>query len=59
MITKEIIEGTAKKGLPELKVLFEKLSPEDALKGLGLLAIIGVASSAFIAIKEIVLTKTT
>lgn len=57
MVTKEIIKDAAHDGLPTLKELFGKLSKEDALKGLGILAILGVGYKIIEAIKEIVMEK--
>lgn len=57
MITKSIVKQAADNGLPALKDLFEKLSKEDALKALGILAIIGVGYKIIEAIRIIVLNK--
>lgn len=57
MVTKGIIKEAAEGGLPALKELFDKLSKEDALKGLGILAILGVGYKIIEAIREIVLAK--
>ena len=52
-----IIKSAAEQGLPALKDLFEKLPEEDALKGLGITAIVGITGTAFKAILEIVRNK--
>lgn len=52
-----LVKAAADQGLPALKELFNKLPKEDALKGIGVLAILGVAQTAFIAIVEIVKGK--
>lgn len=52
-----LVKAAADQGLPALKELFNKLPKEDALKGIGILAILGVAQKAFIAIVEIVKGK--
>lgn len=57
MITEEIVRQTASEGMPALKELFEKLSKEDALKGLGILAIIGITANAFATIVKLVTNK--
>lgn len=57
MVNEEIISQAADKGLPALKELFEKLPKEDALKGFGILAIMGVGCAIIKAIKDIVLAK--
>lgn len=57
MISKAIVKQAADNGLPALKNLFEKLSKEDALKGIGILAILGVGHKIIEAIKDIVLAK--
>lgn len=57
MVTKEIIKDAVHDGMPALKELFDKLSKEDALKGLGILAILGVGYKIIEAIKEIVMAK--
>lgn len=58
MITTELIKKTADGGIPALKNLFEKLPKEDALLGLGILAVAGIAwgisNSAFKAIVELI-----
>ncbi len=57
MVTKGIIKEAAQGGLPALKELFDKLPKEDALKGLGILAILGVGYKVIEVIREIVLAK--
>lgn len=57
MITKTIVQQAADNGLPALKDLFDKLPKEDALKGLGILVILGVGGMIINAIKDIVLAK--
>ena len=57
MITKSIVKQAADSGLPALKDLFEKLPKEDALKGLAILAILGVGYKIIEAIKDIVTAK--
>lgn len=57
MITKEIVKNAAEDGLPALKELFEKLPKEDGLKGLGILAILGIGYKIIAIIREIVLAK--
>lgn len=52
-----LVKAAADQGLPALKELFNKLPKEDALKGIGVLAILGVAQKAFITIVEIVKGK--
>ncbi len=58
MVTKAIIKQAAQGGLPALKDLFDKLPKEDALKGLGILAILGVGYKVIEAIKDLVMSKT-
>lgn len=53
----KLVKAAADQGLPALEELFKKLSQEDALKGIGVLAILGVAQTAFTAIVEIVKGK--
>lgn len=57
MVTKEIVEEALKEGLPSLKELFSSLPKEDALKGLGILLILGVSKYAIDAIRDIVMNK--
>lgn len=57
VINEEIIKKAADAGLPSLKELFEKLPKEEALKGLGLLAIAFVSWTTIIEIRKIVLAK--
>ena len=57
MITKEIIENTNSQGMPTLKELFEKLPKEEALKGIGIMVILGLSALAINTIKEIVMKK--
>ncbi len=57
MITKSLVKQAADSGLPALKDLFEKLPKEDALKGLGILVILGVAYKAIETIRDIVMAK--
>lgn len=59
MITTSMVEEAYKKGLPELKHLFENLPKEDSLKGLGIMVILGISIITINAIKEIVISKTT
>ncbi len=57
MITKDLVKNAAQGGLPALRDLFDKLPKEDALKGIGILLILGVGYKVIEAIKEIVLSK--
>ena len=57
MINKEIITAASEAGLPAIKELFNKLSKEDALKGLGLMIILGISKMAIEAVKDIVMNK--
>ena len=57
MVTTDIVKAAADKGLPALKVLFEKLPPPEILKALGMLVIAGVGVATIEAIKEIVKDK--
>lgn len=57
MITGAMINEAYKKGLPELKQLFENLPKEDCLKGLGLMVILGISTVAINVVKEIVTSK--
>lgn len=57
MVTTEIIKNAAQDGLPALIDLFKNLSKEDALKGLGILAILGLGYKIIDAIREIVLAN--
>lgn len=57
MITESIVQQAANNGLPALKELFEKLPKDDALKGIGILAILGVGYAIIEAIKDIVKAK--
>ena len=57
MITASMVEEAYKKGLPELKQLFENLPKEDCLKGLGLMVILGISTVAINVVKEIVTSK--
>ena len=57
MVNKEIITSASEAGLPALKELFNKLSKEDALKGLGLMIILGISKMAIEAVKDIVMNK--
>lgn len=59
MITTSMVEEAYKKGLPELKVLFENLPKEDCLKGIGIMVIMGISIATINVIKEIVTSKTT
>ena len=58
MITASMVEEAYKKGLPELKHLFENLPKEDCLKGLGLMVIMGISIVTINVIKDIVTSKT-
>ena len=57
MISKDLIKQTSQQGLPALKDLFDKLPKEDALKGIGILVILGVGYKIIEAVKDIVLSK--
>ena len=57
MVTTEIIKNAAQDGLPALIDLFKNLSKEDALKGLGILAILGLGYKIIDTIREIVLAN--
>lgn len=57
MITEEIVKNAAQQGMPALESLFKNLSKEDALKGLGLLVILGITGTALKIVKEIVMGK--
>ena len=57
MINKEIITAASEAGLPAINELFNKLSKEDALKGLGLMIILGISKMAIEAVKDIVMNK--
>lgn len=57
MVNKEIITSASEAGLPAIKELFNKLSKEDALKGLGLMIILGISKMAIEAVKDIVMNK--
>ena len=57
MINEEIVKKAADAGLPSLKELFQNLSKEDALKGIGLLIVLGVTKLAFETVRDIVLRK--
>ena len=57
MITKALVEKALDGGLPSLKDFFDKLPKEDAIKGLGILVILGVSKIAIDTVKEIVLKK--
>ena len=59
MITTPMVEEAYKKGLPELKQLFEKLPKEDCLKGIGIMVIMGIAIETIRIIKDIVISKPT
>ena len=50
---KEALNG----GIPGLKVLFDKLDKEDALKAIGILVILGVGKYVIDAVKDIVTKK--
>lgn len=58
MITASMVEEAYKKGLPELKNLFDNLPKEDCLKGLGIMVILGISTLAINTIKDIVTSKT-
>ena len=57
MVTKEIVKEAADKGLPALKVLFEKLPPKEILTALGMLVIAGVGAITIDAIRDLVKDK--
>lgn len=57
MINEEIIKKTADAGLPSLKELFNNLSKEDALKGIGIMIILGIGKHAIETVRDIVLSK--
>ena len=57
MVNEEIIKKAADAGLSSLKELFQNLSKEDALKGLGILAILVVSWTTITEIRKIVLAK--
>lgn len=57
MITESNVKQAVDRGLPALKDLFDKLPKEDALKGLGILAILGVGYKIIETIKDIVVRK--
>lgn len=57
MITESNVKQAVDGGLPALKDLFDKLPKEDALKGLGILAILGVGYKIIETIKDIVVRK--
>ena len=57
MVTTEIVQEAANKGLEALKVLFEKLNKEDVLKAIGILVISGVGIKTIEAIRDIVKDK--
>ena len=57
MITEKLIKTAASQGLPALEELFEKLSRDDAIKGLAMLVILGVSRKTVEVIRDIVLAK--
>lgn len=57
MIDEKVILEATKGGLPALTELFNKLSKEDALKGIGILAILGIGYKVIEAIIQIVRSK--
>ena len=57
MLDNNVLLQAVQGGIPALKNLFEKLSKEDALKGIGILSIMGVGYKVIDAIKDIVEQK--
>lgn len=57
MINQDIVKQAAENGLPALKELIEKLPKEEALKAIGIMAILGVAYKTIRIIAEIVMKK--
>lgn len=57
MVTIENVKEALNGGIPDLKVLFDKLDKEDALKAIGILVILGVGKYVIDAIKDIVTNK--
>lgn len=57
MLTEKNVKDAAEKGPSAPASLFEKLSKEDALKGLGIASVIGITGLAFKTILEIVQNK--
>lgn len=57
MVTTENVKEALNGGIPDLKILFEKLDKEDALKAIGILVILGVGMYVIDAVKEIVMHK--
>lgn len=57
MVTTNDVKDALNNGIPGLKIQFEKLDKEDALKALGLLVIWGVGKYDIDAVKDIVTNK--
>jgi hypothetical protein len=57
MVTTENVKEALNGGVPGLKILFEKLDKEDALKAIGILVILGVGKYIIDAVKDIVMDK--
>lgn len=57
MINEKVIAEAANAGLPALNELFNKLSKEDALKGIGIMAVLGIGYKVIDTILEIVRSK--
>ena len=57
MINEEIIKKAADAGLPSLKELFNNLSKEDAVKGIGIMIILGIAKHAIETVRDIAMNK--
>ncbi len=57
MVTTENVKEALNGGIPGLKVLFDKLDKEDALKAIGILVILGVGKYVIDAVKDIVTNK--
>ena len=57
MVNTEMVKEAVNNGIPAIKNLLEKLDKEDALKAIGILAILGIGKHVIDAVKDIVPKK--
>ena len=57
MVNTEMVKEAVNNGIPAIKNLLEKLDKEDALKAIGILAILGIGKHVIDAVKDIVTKK--
>ena len=57
MVNTEMVKEAVNNGIPAIKNLLEKLDKEDALKAIGIFAILGIGKHVIDAVKDIVTKK--